>query len=1649
MYINKIEELIDMLLDDFYNVIIINNKEFLKIINEINFIKYQIEINKILIDYEKSIDKKDIEEIVTRKENIKTIIEIIKKYLGYYVFLTIAFFYKGKIETFINNTIEFFKNQPSYNFKIDNFFNSESNSNIIKFNELIQRIIGLVDSEPNKLAILASKPMYVDAINFLNVFGQEFVLANFKLENLEGNKHLQAHNIIKVLILNELYIKTDKNEIYEILQEADKIDKTYIYIDIIIPKADYIDYSMIESVLEQDDVQSGLASEIYDFILKGADVDIDLSIDEKITSLINHKIVIPIVDDFLLYHKDTERYEKVTMDTKKKKEDTKIRYIISKIDAVTEYYSQSVQKSEAAKKELDKYFYMPLSDRNAILINNNEELKIIKKLLLQGKRTLEGNEYYNDLMSFRRYPYINFKEFNKYGFSFNCTETIDAVRYVNFEHEKHTDLDMRVGTSGYNINIIGFLIPSNAMPIQCISNDNIINIKSLKYKSKKQEQNGFNATLQLIKYELFKKKPFGKYGMWLFDLETDNIIMDNYVQLKKLTQEQQCKMIVAQLYDDIIKFENSFINAKLAKVKSIKFYNFKQLIKKISKEILPFPEQSIMFNKILQNVYYKKYTKTEKKYDSNEDIFYGVYDNVIKLPIISKKQLSLIETISSRDILEQKEIELEKTDVQKYGAICQHFISWDIMSAIRKKNPNKFSDLLFEFTNKFVIINNESDYICKSCGTQINLKIFVLDGAYDEDGRFITLSVPMEVPLEDVPEYQKYTPTIRNLDRLIDRIASVSRMHFFIGSSVNVKWRKRSVIKDTIDLLLVHNNNLKGIYKERNDKVSSLYGISKELTNLFIFELDNSIFVYSSKDKDHYKGLKKNNVTIYIILLMLLELSDSQLLFLGSDKSCNYYFFEKYGMSLFNDIKIRKNNKNDIVPIQNYPTLCYVLYFISCMISKYNMWYHESETEQKTKKINPVIQKIIINTTVDFINSILEFYTKKKTSRIYEIIAMKFFNRLNTSYQNNDILDKINKLDTKKIIIDNGKKRFITGLKPIEIAKVYTEGTYSGVYNYYKYVISKMFIKKRNIAYPKYYNINNITNCETGTFHNWVPVNTKLECSICKKTLDNLEYNQQETDNARNAYELNILKTIAKKYCQNGSLHNFIVDNKLKCNVCLKCKYVDQNKLSINDLQEINKNVDNIKNKKKEVSDKIMNIKIDEYKKKFTKTMDFVSQLKSEYGKSKYHKEDYYGYIKKFMLQMENIIGKDVNINGENIYLLYDTYIIDHDQNGYKLDKPLIITEKDAKLNYKKDHSFFKRDVVYYVNSKVGKIEVYYDAISLLLLGYKELNREYEYSKINNVYLKVNYSVYNKLKYMGYESKNINIEEKINELKIQLGNDEQTIVKHIVSDISRNRIKKLKKFITDVQRILYRIKYNYDDKIVEKNEKPTNLVDKYSSKLNKIILRDEQTKQKVFKKWDSIKTNLFFENISDKTINLNTKSKYFYVDDINSYDYNGNIILYYIIEQLTSLIEFNSNKFTKVTIIYLIIDIINHEHSLFNIDNRNTNFEIQRFNYLISSKTYIYDIEEIGHGIESETYGFYEEFKDPDEQVPEEEIEKIEDAKEEEGALDMDVEIDYEIDYTDGVNVNVEQNSNVDTEDYSPHYTYTNPSWNISSEDYI
>ncbi len=1574
MYVNKIDETIDIFIDDFYNKVVLT--EIVKYYDESNFVKYQKDINKIFANYFETIDKKIINDILNNEDNTEKLIELVKKYIGYYTILTIGFFYKGKYELFMNNVIEFSKNQHGFNLKIDNFFNSESNSLIFKFYQITKNILTILDADSVKLSQIVKKKDFKETIDFLNFFGQDYVNENFKLKNLNGKLNDQAHNIIKTIIINEIYVKQDKQNVHMLLDQSEIITGQFIYIDVVRQTNEVIDYAMIESVLSPTEIERGFASEIYDLITEYDAYKIQtFTHEQKIIDLLDNKFVIPISEDFMLYHKDSENYDKyigkLTL-TSRKKDEPKIKYIVNKIESLTEYYFEgnSSEKQESIKKLFDPL----LDDRFGSVINHIEDCKIIQKLELSGVRAIESNEYYNDLKNFMKYPYINFKNFNKDGFPITTLKSLDVIRSISFDI-KQTNRPLQIRSSNpHNIlNIVGFIIPNKNYDIKCAKINDIINIRNIKYKkTKKSIKNGYDIALNIINHNITKSDLPHVY--WEFDVNKDKVIFENYDMTEKISNVEQVKMIAVKLYNDIVSSIRGNIFNNLEN-KTITMQQFTKYMNKINNNVLDISKNKEMYDEIIKNIYLNNLAKYEDKYDIKSDIFTGLTGDVIMLPTykpIKKSKIEVITLAKNLDILRKS---TQNLDSQLTNAICQHNITFDNLMSLRKKEPNKFNDMLFTFFLQYVEKTYDGQYICKSCSSLVNIGNFVQEGSYDDEGHFLSFNVTINVPLEDIPEYEKYKSSIRNLGKIVERFASIFKINTLIGSSNSIKIKIRQIVKDTIDLLLIHNINLKQTYKQRSENLIS-YGINKDFTNLFTFELDNSIFVYSSKDKDYYKSIKKNNIYIYIIFFILLELSDTQLYYMMGDKVCNYYLFSKFGLNLFDGLNIKKGKDSTMTPITNYKVLCYVLFYISCLMTKYNLWFYDKA--DGTKKFNPTIQKIIIHTFVDFLNSVIEIYNSKNKKYIYDVIVNKFFQKLNGMFTNNFILEKIKMLEEKKVG-DKKSKFSLTQNEAILLQNTYEMGTYfeDAFFLTQKFCkVAKSYISKYIKHTKNYYEISDVTNCETGTFHKWTFKGGEYVCTLCGRSALTKQGTIPKSIIKINNYT-NTLSKIVSKYCDTGETHNCI-DGK-----CITCKQDvnTEKKSTLKQMEKIYDLVKNLKNKDKQVITK------NDTKEEFNK--NFINALKKEYGSTKSHKEDYFKFIDNFITKIEAIIGKDYNVSGQNIFLKYDSYIIDHDHNGFKLDKPILIINSNDKIIFKQNHPFFKTDVFYYTNNKL-ELDIYYDSFTKTLLGYKEKNKGHQLSKKHNVNIKINYSIASMIKLFGYNSKIINISDRMAEYEIDNKNE---ILENVVADIGRDRITSLKKILTDLQKYIYRFAYNYYGNNINE-ENAFTFIEKYKDKVNKIILQKSEGKKFLYK-WTIVKDNIFLESMHNKIINHDPNNEFINADIISNNDYSGNLILFYMISEITKLLDINDDKFNKVNLAHLLLDMIVTFHFESDKDTLFENEEIKRFSYVLASIDY--------SGLSNDYIeGYYSEYKDPMEEVPEEVIELIQDNIEEQEALDME-----------------------------------------------
>jgi hypothetical protein len=1595
MYINKIDDLIDKIIDDFYATVILKHNLIELFLKEINFVKYQSDINDILKKYISNLNLSELKSVVSNNDIINKIVEVIKKYITLYLFLYIGFYYTNSDTGYANNIVEFTKNQASYGFKISEFFNSESNGTIIDLYSLIKKIQKILNAETKqKKELLISKPDYKNVVEFLNELGANFVNTVF---NIDDKNHIRAHNIIKTIIITKIYNGKEKIDLFRILELLETSDNEFTFIDIVVPIKESIEMSTIEGLLSKKEIMKGVANKIWNAIeeLEEGEKIYIKTPEEKILYLINSGLLIPIVDDILLFNNANELYDRTVGEESKvkKREDTKIRYIINKIDMSTninlpEYHN-----------EAKKLFYQPLINRKVVLVNNIEDIKIVNKFINIGKISTENSEYLRDLEHLIIYPYINVKE-SKNGLLLQMNKTVDTLRYVNFDNtpefkqRPNTYIDVRVGTKNMYLNIVGFMI-NTENSLYCIKNKDV---KTVNFGKKKE--NGYNHTIELLT-DLLSNKKNKENLYWIFNPDTDKINIESYDQQNKLTTSDQIKHIVAQIYDE---FEQNMYEHIINKVKELKdpiLTYIDNIIYKLFNKYFPIEKKSILLD-LEKKIYTELIKRGKVNYDKYDDIVNGISkDSIVLLNLKNKNN------IANTNIVKMNLSELTDTgeyeEKEKLDGICHHNITWDKISEIKKENPKLFMDILYRFIQQYVVENPDGDYICKSCGFFLNIKKYVSDGTFDDDHHFVSFSMVLETPLEDIPEYEKYKGSIRSIDKFIEKIGLVSGIPYFIGANPTVKSRRKLVVKDVIDIVVNNNFILKKILKDRNELSSKLYGINRNYSNIFSFDLENSIFIFSSKDKDYLKPIKQNNVLAYIIILIMLELNESQVTYFNNDKKglCNFVIFDKIFYSLFDGLKFRKNNKGDTVDVVKYEIFCYMLYMISCYCTKYNLWYYDykdaANDKSKRQKLLPTIQKIIIHTVIDILNSIIEnSEDEKNKNRIFEILKTKFYKKLNSTFSNKGIYERMRE-ESKPSTIGDKKSFILTKVEAFVLTGKYD--TTFGEIDFWRKIKTHMMylnIKSRNIE--KYDSINNVTNCESGDFHNFIYDNKTLKCTKCNKLTSQLVFNKSDTKTIQNKFHLVELTNLSKKYCYiDGNFHEFHYDKNNK-KICLKCNKEENYVYKEEELKKLSeKFVENKSIKYKEIENTIIsNTEREQKHEKYIK--ELKEKINIEYLKTP-------TYIDDLIKNMEDNISEELIKNISS--LKNNLYIFDHDYMGIHLDKEIQISEKDNKIQFKSNHPFFNKDVIYYTTYKSGKIEVFYDAVTKILIGYKEENKNYVLNVHAERKIRILYSTTNKLKMLGYKYKNYNIDTDTDTENIQ----------DLIKNIIRDKINTTGRIIYRFQRLIYRLINNfYIKKKVEEyervneeynffNNKYEQLVEKYGKKLQNINIVNSEGNHLILRHWKNLADNIQLNQKDTFEINTNTVD----YEKISKYDKESVLLNFYLINEINKLYKYNTNKQIKINITALIYDFINITFSLTNEEKTQSDKDYKRFNYILNSKVFIDEIkDQIG-----KTEGIYEEVVDEEKkEITEEEQNKKDDINEENDALDVEGnEYDYEAGY--------------------------------------
>jgi len=1589
MSINKIDKLLDNVLDDFYLTNIVNDK----IINKLtesgdNLVKNHQFILEEMHKYVETIDKKAIQKLVVLESNVTIITECIGKYLLYYLFLQIKHNYKANEKTFINNLLEISKNKSNFTIQFNGFFDAISNRNIINLMHTITQINELLESNDKKLEKIRldkdKKSEYIDSFKLLNQLGEADVDKYFR----SSDKQRNIHSIIKTVILLNIYTEQDKKGLSQILEDAINSKEEFIYIDVIVPKNIVVTYDSIEKLLSEKQRKNNSAGTFYDLIEEESKVTNILSkhltIDEKISLLLESKLIIPIVDNFVLYHKDSEKYEsqKSTMKlTDKKKQLTKVKYIVDKIDNIAKYNSKLVTKdnkiddniTKDEHNKIEQEWYLPKVYSQYVSINQFENISIYAKIMTADK-SMDNSEYYQDFYEYFLNSYINFKEPKENAFRFDLRYDLNKpINLIRNPIAKGMELSSCNNSIHYltqsankQIDIVGFLFKPSNIPVQCVKlyNDCFIKTGADSYNT------FIDKISSIVKFKGNNFKPF----IWLFDNNVD-FKLESYEAYDNLSKSELSKLITAQIYDKFEELVFVIIEDILSQHKVTLQFAL-QVINTISNILLPINKKSEYYTK-LQELLRKSIIKVDNKEDDYENKIIPSTD-IIKLQKPSTLNQNKSIKVLIKSILINKDIKTDDNSIiMRKQYVCQHNITWNIISSMKKENPNKFSGILEEFMKRFVITSSNNENLCKSCGCSINIKEYDIDGSFDTTtGQFKTYGFSLQVPLEELPIYKNYKLVIRKIDSIIEKIALQLNIQMFYG---NKQYGLRLIlVKNIIDVIL-ENNKIITTSSNTEPFNGQDYGIIKGISDEFkAFELTD--LIYDDSSNKSINMLKRNLILSYIIVAFILELNDTHisLLKLGS-KICNFETFENKTKQLLDKNKVITNKSMDMENINNYLILSYIIYYFSCNIIKYDLWHFNIEnskdkTDNKTDKTLMFLRKmkIVIDYIMATLTSILYNYSTNVDSEILSTFVHKYFTRLNTVYHKEKTIVTLKK---KIIDIKNVNPDFLS-----EQLDLFTD--------YKQNLDLKIYPKLKNNQYkPQKRKEIKITHNNTNYIQNKIQEfrnknkNFKFICNLVEtNTLNNNTSNNtsSNTSNSSNSSSNNTSSNSSNSKDDFNTKSNLI--NKDLCKRLIKG--------DIND-EDYNNYLQFIK-LYAQPSD-TLTVNYEKLATDYERKINVLNKINIQHSNS-----DSDSVLSNFINTLNNVLGSDVKEARHN--LNQDKIEITRDHQGFHMRKHIIVyddLENPKKIKYENHiedipELFKSRKVMIYRMN--DKIDVLYDKITNTIIGYKDTNKIITSTK-SGVALTIEYSIKNKLKYLGCNRNYFNIS---------------------INDIFIERITNLKNAITTIKRLYNSLFYKQD----KKQDKKRLLDLKGDNELtaDETIIHEYRNKLRV----TGIKEFLNdIDSIFIITPTLLNESKYKKIEshvdmtEIIKKDKNANTLLYYLINEIVKLINSYENRIAKINIINFLIEAINYAYTDTNSESINNNLELKQFKYRLNGSGYVYDNEEVHYlqDIINDNIDSEGELIDSDLENDEE---KITDDKEEADALDIDDAFNQEDKFENG-----------------------------------
>lgn len=502
MYSTPFDTLLAKAIEDFYYEVVADNPLVTNTSQTEyhGFFQEQEALEATVDQFVKGLDlnafRKQLKNQLDYQENL----DILYRYVSYYLVLSIAYHYGGTSNEFRDSLVQISRSKDQKQIR----FSAENVYTLVQMFQLIKQLKRYLDLSSRERTNQASQ--YQDAITFMGQLGKE--AADILTEKVDPAQYYMVYFIVVV----KMYHLTERPLVTKMAEEVELEQGESIVIEIVrLGERESLAETIQESLAA---VKGGaqIANEIIELRKRGiaeASMGEPREIDQIMRLLVDWE-VIPVVDDFLMYHQEqdavgdldssefaslarsypSELVDQTGGDLPREdrgpagrlaglvSKDTVASAAVNKIDQIADYYFDTPDKADP--------FVGQLRYRRAVVRNYYNELRAYHKIVLSAGSQAKSHPFFAELEHGLNHAYHPFRSLGPYhGMHLTHSSTLRGmIRQCDIDYAHETPariLDTHSSAQGELVNLTGLAIAWNPNGRR-LNKEDLLDIRSITFR---------------------------------------------------------------------------------------------------------------------------------------------------------------------------------------------------------------------------------------------------------------------------------------------------------------------------------------------------------------------------------------------------------------------------------------------------------------------------------------------------------------------------------------------------------------------------------------------------------------------------------------------------------------------------------------------------------------------------------------------------------------------------------------------------------------------------------------------------------------------------------------------------------------------------------------------------------------------------------------------------------------------------------------------------------------------------------------------------------------------------------------------------------------------------------------------------------------